>query len=209
MEKDFDGWNRKKRETHGEEPRLYTVREILWCRLGVNVGTEQDGGGNGTSVRVSSCEDSDPTRASLPRLPHPPASIRFVCRSAWLMAAWHERTCRSCVSLIRGGWNERLAFWKRRPLRRYEKPPENCSDGFSHILPLAGARPRPTVRSSIHSTFLNANERHPQTRALGSRLQQSFMKCSACYTSLEPSDCCHRQGAVAAFINSVVACEAG
>ena len=45
MEKDFDDWNRKKRETHGEEPRLYTVREIWWCRLGVNVGTEQDGGG--------------------------------------------------------------------------------------------------------------------------------------------------------------------
>jgi mRNA interferase MazF len=45
MEKDFDGWNRKKKETHGEEPRLYTVREIWWCRLGVNIGTEQDGRG--------------------------------------------------------------------------------------------------------------------------------------------------------------------
>jgi mRNA interferase MazF len=45
MEKDFDGWNGKKKETHGEEARLYTVREIWWCRLGVNVGTEQDGRG--------------------------------------------------------------------------------------------------------------------------------------------------------------------
>jgi hypothetical protein len=37
MEKDFDGWNGKKKATHWEEPRLYTVGEIWWCRLGVNV----------------------------------------------------------------------------------------------------------------------------------------------------------------------------
>lgn len=45
MEKDFDAWNALKKETHAEQQRLYTVREIWWCRLGVNVGTEQDGKG--------------------------------------------------------------------------------------------------------------------------------------------------------------------
>ena len=45
MQKDFDKWNEIKKETNAEEPRLYTVREIWWCRLGVNIGTEQDGGG--------------------------------------------------------------------------------------------------------------------------------------------------------------------
>lgn len=45
MQKDFDGWNKIKKQTHAEHPRLYTVREIWWCRLGVNVGTEQDGRG--------------------------------------------------------------------------------------------------------------------------------------------------------------------
>ena len=45
MEKDFDKWNKVKKETNAERPRLYTVREIWWCRLGVNIGTEQDGGG--------------------------------------------------------------------------------------------------------------------------------------------------------------------
>ncbi len=45
MEKDFDRWNTKKKQTNDEQPRLYTVREIWWCRLGVNVGTEQDGSG--------------------------------------------------------------------------------------------------------------------------------------------------------------------
>ena len=45
MEKNFDAWNEVKKRTDTEEPRLYTVREIWWCRLGVNVGTEQDGKG--------------------------------------------------------------------------------------------------------------------------------------------------------------------
>ncbi len=47
MQKDFDKWNKIKKRTNDEKPRLYTVREIWWCRLGVNVGSEQDGrGGN-------------------------------------------------------------------------------------------------------------------------------------------------------------------
>lgn len=44
-QKDFDGWNEIKKRTNVEQPRLYTVREIWWCRLGVNIGTEQDGRG--------------------------------------------------------------------------------------------------------------------------------------------------------------------
>jgi len=44
MRKDFDEWNEVKKKTNAERPRFYTVREIWWCRLGVNVGTEQDGG---------------------------------------------------------------------------------------------------------------------------------------------------------------------
>ncbi len=45
MEKDFDGWNKVKKQTQVEPPRLYTVREVWWCRLGTNVGSEQDGSG--------------------------------------------------------------------------------------------------------------------------------------------------------------------
>ena len=43
--KDFDGWNKVKKKTNVEEPRLYTVREIWLCQFGVNIGTEQDGSG--------------------------------------------------------------------------------------------------------------------------------------------------------------------
>ena len=45
MQKDFDSWNEVKKKTELEQPRLYTVREIWWCRFGVNIGTEQDGRG--------------------------------------------------------------------------------------------------------------------------------------------------------------------
>lgn len=43
MKKEFDKWNEIKKRTDAEQPRLYTVREIWWCRFGVNVGTEQNG----------------------------------------------------------------------------------------------------------------------------------------------------------------------
>ena len=46
MQKDFDSWNEVKKKTNAEQPRFYTVREIWWCRFGLNVGTEQDGSGN-------------------------------------------------------------------------------------------------------------------------------------------------------------------
>lgn len=45
MEKDLDGWNNLKKITETELPRFYTVREVWWCRFGVNIGTEQDGRG--------------------------------------------------------------------------------------------------------------------------------------------------------------------
>ena len=45
VDKDFDGWNKIKKQTDAEKSRLYTVREIWWCRFGVNIGTEQDGKG--------------------------------------------------------------------------------------------------------------------------------------------------------------------
>ena len=45
MQKDFDQWNIEKKQAHTERPRLYTVREVWWCRLGINIGTEQDGRG--------------------------------------------------------------------------------------------------------------------------------------------------------------------
>ncbi|MEK7134673.1 MAG: type II toxin-antitoxin system PemK/MazF family toxin [Patescibacteria group bacterium] len=46
MEKDFDTWNGKKKEIHGrDDAPFYHKREIWWCALGVNVGSEQDGSG--------------------------------------------------------------------------------------------------------------------------------------------------------------------
>jgi len=46
MQKDFDEWNKiKKGVDGGELLKLYHTREIWWCSLGVNIGFEQNGGG--------------------------------------------------------------------------------------------------------------------------------------------------------------------
>jgi mRNA-degrading endonuclease toxin of MazEF toxin-antitoxin module len=41
--KDFIEWSNLKQETDADDARLYTVREVWWCRFGVNIGVEQDG----------------------------------------------------------------------------------------------------------------------------------------------------------------------
>ena len=47
MKKDFDQWNEEKKRINGSEEYLplYYAREVRWCRLGVNIGFEQDGTG--------------------------------------------------------------------------------------------------------------------------------------------------------------------
>ena len=43
--KDFDEWNKKKKQIQKKDVELYYhTREIWWCYLGLNVGCEQDGG---------------------------------------------------------------------------------------------------------------------------------------------------------------------
>jgi mRNA-degrading endonuclease toxin of MazEF toxin-antitoxin module len=44
MEKNFDRWNaKKKRINHSAFIDYVNEREVWWCTLGVNVGSEQDG----------------------------------------------------------------------------------------------------------------------------------------------------------------------
>lgn len=46
MDKDWDGWSQKKQEMHNHEVvPFFHEREVWWCSLGVNVGSEQDGTG--------------------------------------------------------------------------------------------------------------------------------------------------------------------
>lgn len=47
MKKDFDRWNAKKKQTNaGAKRPAYHTREIWWCALGTNIGSEQDGTGH-------------------------------------------------------------------------------------------------------------------------------------------------------------------
>ena len=47
MQKDFDGWNKIKKELDGkkEEPLFFKQGEIWWVNLGLNVGFEMNGKG--------------------------------------------------------------------------------------------------------------------------------------------------------------------
>jgi len=46
MQKDFWRWHDKKGNLNGAEgTALFHEREVWWCALGVNIGYEQDGGG--------------------------------------------------------------------------------------------------------------------------------------------------------------------
>ena len=48
MQKDFDGWNDVKKIVHKNVDRpFFHEREIWYCKLGLNVGYEQDGSGKG------------------------------------------------------------------------------------------------------------------------------------------------------------------
>jgi mRNA-degrading endonuclease toxin of MazEF toxin-antitoxin module len=48
MKKDFDAWNGEKKnlDGRGDAPFCHK-REVWWCTLGLNVGFEQDGSGEG------------------------------------------------------------------------------------------------------------------------------------------------------------------
>lgn len=53
MKKNFDLWNRRKKEIHSFGTyAFYHPREVWWCVLGVNVGFEQDGKGIGNQRPV-------------------------------------------------------------------------------------------------------------------------------------------------------------
>ena len=54
MNKDFDSWNKIKKDTQSVDDYLplYHERQIRWCRLGANIGFEQDGTGEGFSRPV-------------------------------------------------------------------------------------------------------------------------------------------------------------
>ncbi|MFA7252782.1 MAG: hypothetical protein WC027_02910 [Candidatus Paceibacterota bacterium] len=46
MEKDFDRWNGLKKKVDADFSDIYIqIRQIWWCSIGLNVGSEQNGHG--------------------------------------------------------------------------------------------------------------------------------------------------------------------
>jgi len=47
MDKDFDRWNEKKKALDDRKNRVFcNEREVWWCYVGVNIGSEENGGVN-------------------------------------------------------------------------------------------------------------------------------------------------------------------
>lgn len=47
MQKDFIGWNEIKQKSENIEERLlFKERDIWWCRIGINIGDEENGKGD-------------------------------------------------------------------------------------------------------------------------------------------------------------------
>jgi mRNA interferase MazF len=45
MDKDFDRWNSKKKSLDARSERVFCqIREVWWCYVGVNIGSEENGG---------------------------------------------------------------------------------------------------------------------------------------------------------------------
>ena len=154
MEKDFDKWNTVKKITHTERPRLYTVREIWWCKLGINIGTEQDGKGEWYDRPCVIMRGFGPD----------------ACLVIPLTTSVREHPLRAPVGLVEGkearanlsqirvvdarrltrkvGFLEKKVFLELRKAAR-----DMFSGGSPNIFPLAGARPKPTVPTGYTSPF--------------------------------------------------------
>lgn len=47
MQKDFDKWNAKKKEIDNDHTGVYIqTKQIWWCSIGLNIGSEQNGHGD-------------------------------------------------------------------------------------------------------------------------------------------------------------------
>lgn len=146
MEKDFNKWNEVKKATHAEIPRLYTVREIWWCKLGINIGTEQDGGK--TFLRPVVILRGFGSDACLV-IPLTTSAREHPLRiSIGLVEGQEARANLSQIRVVdtrrlveKMGFLDKVVFTELRKAAR-----DMLSSGFSDILPLAGVRPKPTVQ---------------------------------------------------------------
>jgi mRNA-degrading endonuclease toxin of MazEF toxin-antitoxin module len=131
------GMKQRREPTHVVEHRFITKREVWWCTLGINVGSEEN----------SSCEEYRRPALILKGL-----SIE-TCLIVPLTTSAKDHPLRVAVGQI-GGKQARAILSQMRVIdtkrlvrkieyldvdtSRYEKPPKVCSDGYSAFCPLRG-----------------------------------------------------------------------
>ena len=65
--KDFDQWNSLKKKIHNTgNIKYYRPRDIWWCSLGINIGSEQDGSGGSKQRPVVIIKDFGTTCLVIP-----------------------------------------------------------------------------------------------------------------------------------------------
>ena len=138
MEKNLDLWNaEKKRVQQQTVERHYNERDIWWCTLGINIGSEEDGTGKGYQ--------------------RPVLILRGVSRNSCfitpLSTSQKKHRFRIPIGLLRGRQAvvlisqlrlidtkrlvDKIGILDQGTFAKIRKPPKTCFNGFP-VLPLRG-----------------------------------------------------------------------
>jgi mRNA interferase MazF len=157
MKKDFDGWNETKKRTDSRRGApYYHEREVWWCTLGVNVGSEENGSGE---------------EYRRPALILKGLSVE-TCLIVPLTTSAKDHPLRVAVGLV-GGKGARAILSQmrvidtKRLVRKIEylnvdtfeqirKAAKACSDGYSSFCPLRG-EPEGTCIDNIANAHSRSN----------------------------------------------------
>jgi len=144
FKKDFDGWNKEKKGIHSKSDYLplYHERQVRWCRLGVNVGFEQDGAGKGFSRPVlifkgfsrNVCLVMPLTTSVKKNVYHVPVGV-IEGRNASVVISQIRLIDTRCL-------DQHIATIDKNVFRIIQKNRQRHASTFFVVLPLAGAGPK-------------------------------------------------------------------
>ena len=147
MFKDFDGWNVEKKRINdlGAAP-FYHERELWWCTLGVNVGSEQDG--SGEAYRRPILVLKGLSRETFLAVPLTTSMREHPLRPAIGLVEGKE--AHALISQIRVIDTKRLVrkigYLDKEQFARIQKTARGMLRRFNLFAPF-GARPKPLVRA--------------------------------------------------------------
>ena len=145
MEKDFDKWNKRKKQIDGRENvPFYHEREMWWCSLGVNIGYEQNGSGDEYCRPVLILKGLSKKTCLV--IPLTTAISSHSLRPG--VGIVDGKEARALLSQMRVVDSKRLVrkigFLEKKVFESIRKAVKDIFDGFALFAP-CGARPKPLV----------------------------------------------------------------